>query len=73
MSATTARGMKTTDKWVLTVVDTNGWHTKVAYGSHQETQAKQDCVTMALQPGVVSSSVDLIRNWSGRRVTRVLV
>jgi hypothetical protein len=66
-------GMKTSDRWVLTVVTENGLHTKIAYGSHQETKAKQDCVSAALTPGVISSSVDLIRNWSGRRITRVWV
>jgi hypothetical protein len=65
--------MKTSDRWVLTVVTENGLHTKIAYGSYQEFEATQDAVKAALVPGVARASVDLIRNWSGRRVTRVWV
>lgn len=73
MSATTAPGMKTTDKWVLTVVTSNGLHTKIAYGNHQKDAAVADCVKAALVPGVVRASVDLIPNWTGRRITRIWV
>lgn len=66
-------GMRTTDKWVLTVVTTNGLHTKIRYGSHQESDAKLDCVRAALVPGVVRSSVDLIHDYKGLRIMRVWV
>jgi oligoribonuclease (3'-5' exoribonuclease) len=66
-------GMKTTDRWVVTVVTANGLHTKVRYSSHQEDEAKAACIKAALVPGVVRTSVDLIPDYKGNQITRVWV
>jgi oligoribonuclease (3'-5' exoribonuclease) len=66
-------GMKTTDKWVVTVVTDNGLHTKIAYGNHQKAEAETAVIQAALLPRVVRASLDLIRDYKGNRVTRVWV
>lgn len=66
-------GMKTTDKWVLTVVTANGLHTKISYGSQQEDTAKAECIQAALVPGVVRVSVDLIHDYKAPRIVRIWV
>lgn len=65
--------MKTTGKWVVTVVTADRWHTKFAYGNYQEDEAKAACIQAALVPGVVRVSVDLIPDYKGNRVTRIRV
>jgi hypothetical protein len=67
-------GMKTTDKWVLTVVTHGGQlHTKIRYGSHERDTAEQDMIKAALVKDVVRVSLDLIPNYGGNRITRVWV
>lgn len=66
-------GMKTTDRWVVTVVTENKLHTKIRYSSHQRDEAQAAAVQAALVPGVVRVSVDLVPDYKGNRVTRVWV
>lgn len=65
--------MKTTDKWVLTIVTTSGLHTKISYGSQQREEAVADSIRSALVPGVVRVSVDLIHDYKANRIVRVWV
>lgn len=65
--------MKSTDRLVLTVVHASGLHEKTSYHEHERFRAAMEALRQSKLPGVVRTSVDLVRNYKAPRMIRVWV